>query len=69
MNKINSLLKFNNVVCYFSAEQQLTQELQSLPVRTDTLRVRTRKEEIERKLSEVEEAVKIFSRPKVFVKS
>lgn len=53
---------------FVSAEQQLLQQLQSMPVRTDTLRIRTRKEELEKKLSEVAEAIKIFSRPKVFVK-
>ena len=51
-----------------SAEQQLLQQLQCMPVRTDTLRIRTRKEDMEKKLSEVAEAIKIFSRPKVFVK-
>lgn len=40
----------------------------SLPIRSDTLRLRTKKEALEAKLAEVEEAIKIFSRPKVFVK-
>ena len=43
------------------------QQMSCLPVRTDTFRLRTRKNEIESKLAEVEEAIKIFSRPKVFV--
>ncbi|KXJ16482.1 enkurin domain-containing protein 1 [Exaiptasia diaphana] len=49
-------------------QDELLVELRSLPVRADTLRVRTRKAELERKLSEIESAIKIFSRPKVFVK-
>ena len=40
----------------------------SLPIRTDTLRLRTVKQELENQLAEIEEAIKIFSRPKVFVK-
>ena len=39
-----------------------------MPVRNDTLRIRTKREELEQKLNKVEEAVKIFSRQKVFVK-
>lgn len=39
-----------------------------LPVRADTLSVQKRREDLERKLSQIEEAVKIFSRPKVFIK-
>lgn len=47
---------------------ELLTELNALPVRADTLRVKTRKAELERKLKEIEGAIKIFSRPKVFVK-
>ena len=39
-----------------------------LPIRTDTLRVQNQKKELEDKIAEVEEAIKIFSRPKVYVK-
>ncbi|ELU06523.1 hypothetical protein CAPTEDRAFT_166725 [Capitella teleta] len=49
-------------------QKELLTQLGHLPIRTDTLTVRKRKEEIETKLSEIEEAIKIFSRPKVFVK-
>ena len=52
----------------FSAEADLHKQLATMPIRTDTLRVRTRRETLERKIGEVEEAIKIFSRPKVFVK-
>lgn len=50
------------------SQQQLLLQLGQLPVRSDTLTLRRRKEEIEGRLAEVEEAIKIFSRPKVFVK-
>ena len=46
----------------------MLRELQSLPVSKDTLRVKQRKEHLEKKLQEVDTAIKIFSRPKVFVK-
>lgn len=48
--------------------KELQSKLSSLPIRSDTLRVRNAKEQLETKLAEVEEAIKIFSRPKVFVK-
>ncbi|CAH1795137.1 unnamed protein product [Owenia fusiformis] len=49
-------------------EKSYMQQLSALPVRTDTLRVRTRKDELDKKLTEIEEAIKVFNRPKVFVK-
>lgn len=49
-------------------QTELLAQLNALPVRVDTLRVKTSKAELERKLSEIESAIKIFSRPKVFVK-
>ena len=39
-----------------------------MPIRNDTFRIRTTKNEMEKKLTELEEAIKIFSKPKVFVK-
>ncbi|XP_072537102.1 enkurin domain-containing protein 1 isoform X2 [Salminus brasiliensis] len=49
--------------------RSLVSELLSLPVRADTVSVRSRRAEIDRRLSEVEEAIKIFSRDKVYVKN
>lgn len=43
-------------------------ELNSLPIRDDTFRIRQTKAEYEKRLAEIEEAIKIFSKPKVFVK-
>ena len=48
--------------------QELLDELSSMPIRNDTLRLRAKREEVEQKLNKVEEAIKIFSRKKVFVK-
>ncbi|XP_067084278.1 enkurin domain-containing protein 1 isoform X1 [Osmerus mordax] len=47
----------------------LVAELLSLPVRADTLSTRSRRSQLDQQLSEVEEAIKIFSRDKVFVKT
>lgn len=49
--------------------KDMTTELNSLPVSCDTLRIKTRKTELEKKLRDIENAIKIFSRPKVFVKA
>jgi hypothetical protein len=48
--------------------KELTDELSAMPIRNDTLRIRNKREELEQKLAKVEEAIKIFSRQKVFVK-
>lgn len=52
----------------FTGEEQLIKELVMLPVRTDTLSMQKKRVDLERKLSQIEEAIKIFSRPKVFIK-
>lgn len=44
------------------------QELNSMPVRNDTLRMRRRKMEIEEELKRIDGGIKVFQRPKVFVK-
>ncbi|KFP44173.1 Enkurin domain-containing protein 1, partial [Chlamydotis macqueenii] len=50
-------------------QEQLVKDLVMLPVHADTLSMQKRRgEQLERKLSQIEEAVKIFSRPKVFIK-
>ncbi|XP_014849107.1 PREDICTED: enkurin domain-containing protein 1 [Poecilia mexicana] len=46
----------------------LVSELLSLPLRSDGLSVRTRRAQLDCKLSEIEEAIKIFSRDRVYVK-
>ena len=59
------------VVCHnlsLAAQAELARQISCLPIRTDTLTMRNKKQELDRKLAEVEEAIKIFSRPKVFIK-
>jgi len=50
------------------AYKRLLAELNSLPIRNDTFRIQTTKSDYEKKLTELDEAIKIFSKPKVFVK-
>ncbi|XP_009958999.1 PREDICTED: enkurin domain-containing protein 1 [Leptosomus discolor] len=50
------------------SQELLVRDLVMLPVRADTLSVQKRRVELEGKLSQIEEAIKIFSRPKVFIK-
>uniref|UniRef100_A0AC11CWY3 Enkurin domain containing 1 n=1 Tax=Ovis aries TaxID=9940 RepID=A0AC11CWY3_SHEEP len=49
-------------------QSQLLRELVLLPAGADSLRAQSHRAELDRKLVQVEEAIKIFSRPKVFVK-
>eukprot|EP00117_Sycon_ciliatum_P011040 scpid106391/ scgid0926/ Uncharacterized protein C16orf48 homolog len=57
-----TLLKLEN------SHDKLSLELQAMPVRNDTLRIKNRKTELERSLEELEQALRIFSRPKVYVR-
>ncbi|GFT30253.1 enkurin domain-containing protein 1 [Nephila pilipes] len=50
-------------------QEEIIQSLSALPVRNDTIRLRSYKEELERQLAKVEEGIKIFSRPKVLIKN
>lgn len=50
-------------------QASLTRQLQSLPLRSDTLKHKLKRAELETKLAEIDDALKIFSRPKVFVKT
>eukprot|EP00106_Octopus_bimaculoides_P007834 XP_014775276.1 PREDICTED: enkurin domain-containing protein 1-like isoform X2 [Octopus bimaculoides] len=47
---------------------ELLQKIQKLPLSNDSIRAQKRRQELESKLAEIDEAVKIFSRSKVFVK-
>ncbi|XP_030835582.1 enkurin domain-containing protein 1 [Strongylocentrotus purpuratus] len=49
-------------------EKDLQNTLRKFPLSVETLRAKNQKAEIENRLSEVEEAIKIFTRRKVFVK-
>ncbi len=48
--------------------EQLEKRLSSLPVHHDTVAIRRTKDEIVKKVLELDEAIQIFSKPKVFLK-
>ncbi|XP_072243045.1 enkurin domain-containing protein 1 [Leuresthes tenuis] len=48
--------------------RSLVTELLSLPLKADSLSVRSRQAQLDCRLSEIEEAIKIFSRDKVYIK-
>ncbi|XP_059120101.1 enkurin domain-containing protein 1 [Peromyscus eremicus] len=50
------------------SQSKLLRELVLLPAGADSLRAQGHRAELDRKLVQIEEAVRIFSRPKVFVK-
>ena len=50
------------------AHKNLLVQLNTMPIRTDTLKLQKTKADIEKRLVELDEAIKIFSKPKVFVK-
>lgn len=47
---------------------ELITELNMMPVRSDTLKIRNRKIELENQLKKLDEGIKVFTRPKVYVK-
>lgn len=67
--KMDALIYSFSFVSLLPAHRSLVSELLSLPVRADSLGVRSRRAQLDRRLSEVEEAIKIFSRDKVYIKT
>ncbi|XP_060248053.1 enkurin domain-containing protein 1 isoform X2 [Meriones unguiculatus] len=65
MPESQRLETLNNLL---QSQSQLLRELVLLPAGADTLRAQGHRAELDRKLVQIEEAIKIFSRPKVFVK-
>lgn len=52
----------------FLDRAELEKKISHLPIRNDSLTLRRTKEDIEKRILALDEAIKIFSRPKVFVK-
>lgn len=67
---ISLVFHLHSLFClvFLIGQEQLIKDLVMLPVRADNLSMQKRRVELERKLSQIEEAIKIFSRPKVFIK-
>lgn len=53
---------------FFLEQDEVIGQIQRLPIGADTVRVKQQRQSLEKQLVEVEEAVKIFSRPKVFIR-
>ena len=53
---------------FVAGHTALTRDLQTMPITNDTLKQRNRRSALETKLAEVEDAIKIFSRTKVYIK-
>ena len=61
-------MEAHHTLFILTEEKELTKELHQLPIHTETLRAKNRRKDVEGRIAEVEEAIKIFSRKKVFVK-
>jgi hypothetical protein len=55
-------------ILYISEQNDVVGQIQRLPIGADTFRVKQQRQSLEKQLTEIEEAIKIFSRPKVFVR-
>ncbi|OON20434.1 hypothetical protein X801_03690, partial [Opisthorchis viverrini] len=60
--------RVNTLELLRKAHAELTEEWFKLPVRMDTMRIRVRRSELEQRLIELEQAISIFEKPKVFIK-
>ncbi|KAI9558474.1 hypothetical protein GHT06_015261 [Daphnia sinensis] len=50
------------------SQLELNEEFNSLPLSKDSLRIRRKKEDLEKQLIKVEEGIRVLSKPKVFVR-
>lgn len=53
---------------HISDYDNLIHELNRIPIRIDTIRIREHKIQLEQQLTRLEEAMKTFSRPRVWIK-
>lgn len=63
--KLFKIIQTNTIITDY---QDYVTELNMMPIKVDTLRAQRRKIEIEKQLNKLEEGIKVFSRPKVYVK-
>lgn len=57
------------MICFSAGFEGLINELNRLPMTAQTLRVRSRKAEIDKELTIVEDDIRIYSKAKVYVKA
>ena len=65
---VSSSHKLVILTVFYPGRDQLLTKLRDLPLRNDTLRLHNTRTHLENKIAEIEDAVKIFSRPRVFIK-
>lgn len=51
-----------------NTHRQIMEEYNCLPVSKDTLRIRQKRENLEKQMIKVEEGIRVLSKPKVFVR-
>lgn len=61
--------RINTLNALFKAQKEMTLVLEKMPITTRTLATQNKKEELIRKLDEVEKAIDMFSKKRVFVKA
>lgn len=59
---------FHDFFNCFLARANALDDLNRMPLRANTIRVRTMRSELENRLSELESAINIFTKPVVYVK-
>lgn len=68
MNKYQSIKMIFHFLMFLD-RAELEKKFSHLPIRNDSLTLRQTKEDIEKRIIALDEAIKIFSRPKVFIKN
>jgi len=53
---------------FFIGQNEMLAELNSLPFSRDSLRIRQKREDLEKQLKKIEEGITILSKPKVFIR-
>ncbi|CAF0932528.1 unnamed protein product [Rotaria sordida] len=66
--KVDNNQRVSTLAQLQSNRVELEKKLGHLPIRNDTVTLRRTKEYIEKKIVELDEAIQIFSKPKVFIK-
>ena len=54
------------IIC-LTAKAEKEQEMQRLPIRNDTMRAQTKRQELEEVLSKIDDHLQLLSKPKVYV--
>ena len=64
----NKLYTIRKQCSLLIGHKEIMDEYNCLPVSKDTLRIRQKRENLEKKMIKLEEGIRVLSKPKVFVK-